>query len=218
MRIKICGLTVPEEARACAEAGAWAVGVVFAAGSSRRVDAGTAAEVLAALPDGVARVGVFVDPAIDELRAVTGRCGLTHVQLHGRWPADAPAIRAATGARVIAGVPFDGPGAVARAAATGADLVLYDAAVPGLHGGTGRTLDWAALVAAAPERPYGLAGGLDPGNVGEAVRVVRPDLVDVSSGVESSPGRKDPARVREFCAAARAAAGTGSPTTTRGGA
>lgn len=201
--IKICGLTDPDEARACGEAGVWAVGVVFAAESVRRVDVPTAARVLEVLPAGTARVGVFVDPSLDELRAAIAGCGLTHVQLHG-GPEPAR-VRAELGCRVVVGVPFDGPRAVDRAHAAGADLVLYDAAVPGRHGGTGRTLDWRALVAAGPGRPFGLAGGLDPGNVGTAVSVVRPDVVDTSSGVEWAPGRKDPDKVRAFCAAARAA-------------
>lgn len=201
--IKICGLTDPAEARACADAGVWAVGVVFAAESSRRVDVPTAARVLEALPASMARVGVFVRPDLEELDAAVRGCGLTHVQLHGG--PDAAEVRGALGCAVLVGIPFDGPGAVARAAASGADLVLFDAAVPGRHGGTGRTLDWSALAAAAPPRPFGLAGGLDPANVGRAVRIVRPDLVDVSSGVEWAPGRKDPERVRAFCDAARTA-------------
>jgi len=205
-RVKVCGLTDPAEARACAEAGAWAVGVVFAP-SPRRVGVDQAARVLDALPPETARVGVFVDPAPEDLERAVRACALTHVQLHGT--ADTAAARA-TGRAVWVGVGFDGPDALARAAAAGADLTLFDAAVPGRHGGTGRRLDWAALARAlgggGVAGPVGLAGGLDPGNVAEAVRVVRPDLVDVSSGVEWRPGRKDPERVRAFCEGARAAA------------
>lgn len=203
IRIKICGLTDPDEARACGDEGVWAVGVVFAAESVRRVDVPTAARVLEVLPPGTARVGVFVAPTMADLRDAVSGCGLTHVQLHGG--PEPGRVRAELGCGVVVGIPFDGPGAVARGAATGADLVLFDAAVPGRHGGTGRTLDWAALAAAGPGRPFGLAGGLDPGNVGRAVRVVRPDVVDTSSGVEWAPGRKDPEAVRAFCAAARSA-------------
>jgi phosphoribosylanthranilate isomerase len=206
LRVKICGLTVPEEAIACAAAGAWAVGVVFAPESTRRVAAGQAAEVLAGLPGHVARVGVFVDAATAELARTAHVAGLTHLQLHGA--ADVEAAIAATGLPVILGRPFDGPPA-ARRPRGAAELVLFDAAVPGRHGGTGRRLDWTALAAEAPERPFGLAGGLSPANVADAVRAVRPDLVDVSSGVESAPGRKDPARVAEFIRAAQEAwAGT----------
>jgi phosphoribosylanthranilate isomerase len=197
VRVKVCGLTVPGEAELCAREGAWAVGVIFAAASPRRV-AGpeAAAEVLSGVPAGTARVGVFVDAAPDELARVAAACPLTHLQLHGR--ADVAAAREATGLPVILAVPFDGPGAVGRAGTAGADLVLFDAAVPGRHGGTGTTLDWGALGAARPPWAFGLAGGLVPGNVAEAVRAVRPAFVDVASGVESAPGRKDPARVRAF--------------------
>lgn len=195
-RVKVCGLTVPQEAAACAEAGAWAVGVVFAAESPRRVDIPTAARVLAALPSDVRRVGVFVDASLDELVAAARGCGLTHVQLHGA--SDVAAARDATGLPVILGIPFDGPDAAGRADASGADLVLFDAAVPGRHGGTGTRLDWDALAAGRPRRDFGLAGGLSPSNVADAVRRLRPSFVDVSSGVESAPGRKDPALVRRF--------------------
>jgi len=216
-RVKVCGLTVAAEARACADAGAWAVGVVFAP-SPRRVSLDQAARVLEALPPETARVGVFVDAGEEELAAAAARCALTHVQLHGR--ADVEAARA-TGCAVWVGVGFDGPGALRHPAARTADLVLFDASVPGRHGGTGTRLDWTALAGAlaAGERPagtVGLAGGLDPGNVAEAVRVVRPDLVDVSSGVEWWPGRKDPERVRAFCEGARAA-GSASAVTAAGG-
>ncbi|MFN8111145.1 MAG: phosphoribosylanthranilate isomerase [Thermoleophilia bacterium] len=156
VRVKICGLTVPEEARDSARAGAWAIGVVFAPESSRRVDMDTARRVLDAVPPGVARVGVFVDATDDELRRAAA-CGLTHVQIHGA-AADVARARAATGLEVILGVPFDGPEAALRADDGDADLVLFDAAVPGRHGGTGRTLDWDVLAAHRPRRPLGLAG------------------------------------------------------------
>lgn len=201
VRVKVCGLTVPREAAACAELGAWAVGVVFAPESTRRVDVATAAEVLAALPGHVRRVGVFVDATVGELVEAARGCGLTHVQLHGAT--DVAAARAATGLPVILGIPFDGPAASAMADASAADLVLFDASVPGRHGGTGTTLDWDALAAGRPRRAFGLAGGLSPSNVGDAVRRVQPSFVDVSSGVESAPGRKDPVLVRRFMEAVR---------------
>lgn len=199
--MKVCGLTVPREAAACAELGAWAVGVVFAPESTRRVDIATAAEVLAVLPPQVRRVGVFVDATPGDLAAAAEGCGLTHVQIHGRTAV--AEAREATGLPVILGIPYDGPDAAARADASGADLVLFDAAVPGRHGGTGRTLDWDALATGRPLRQFGLAGGLSPSNVGDAVRRVQPSFVDVSSGVESAPGRKDPELVRRFMEAVR---------------
>jgi phosphoribosylanthranilate isomerase len=202
--VKVCGLTVPDEARACAELGVWGIGVVFAAESPRRVDAARAAEVLAAVPAGVARVGVFVAAPPEEMAAVARRAGLTHLQVHEGDPAEA---RRASGLPVIEGVPLSGPAALERARASAADLVMLDAAVPGRHGGTGRSFDWGLLREHPLGRPFVLAGGLRPENVGEAVSLLRPAIVDVSSGVESSPGRKDPDLVRAFVEAV-AAAGT----------
>ncbi|WP_217912946.1 phosphoribosylanthranilate isomerase [Miltoncostaea marina] len=197
--VKVCGVTVPEDARACAALGVWAVGVVFAPGSPRRVDERAAAAVCAALPDDVARVGVFVDAAPAEMAALAGRVGLTHLQVHGATdPAEA---RAASGLPVIAGVRVDGPAALDRARASAADLVLLDAAVPGLHGGTGTPFDWSLLEDDGLGRPYGLAGGLRAETVGEALERLAPVLVDVSSGVEASPGRKDHDRLRAFLGA-----------------
>jgi phosphoribosylanthranilate isomerase len=205
-RVKICGLTVPEEAAACAAAGAWAVGMVFAEGSPRRVGPEDAAAITEALPAGVERVGVFVDPDPREVAAIASGCGLTWVQAHGA--VDVAALRAATGLPVIAGVAVDGPEAIGRAEASPADLVLLDAAVPGRHGGTGRAFRWEILEERPLGRPFALAGGLTPANVAEAVRRLRPAVVDVSSGVERAPGRKDPERVRAFLAAVAGAAGS----------
>jgi phosphoribosylanthranilate isomerase len=193
--IKICGLTAPDEAAACAALGVWAIGVVFAAESPRRVDVERARAVLGALPPATARVGVFVGSAPREIAAVATACGLTHAQVHGVDPA---ATRAATGLPVIEGIGVDGPESLERARASAADLVMLDASVPGRHGGTGRAFDWGLLDASGLGRPFVLAGGLTPDTVAGAVGRARPDAVDVSSGVESAPGRKDPALVRRF--------------------
>jgi phosphoribosylanthranilate isomerase len=203
-RVKVCGLTDPGEARACAELGAWGIGVVLAEESPRHLALGAAAEVLGALPEGVARVGVFVDADPDALARAAAACGLSHLQLHGT--VDVAAARAATGLPVIEAVRVDGPAALARARASAADLVLLDAAVAGRHGGTGVPFRWDLLADAPLGRPFGLAGGLRPETVGDAVARLRPALVDVSSGVERAPGRKDLERVRRFVAAAAAPA------------
>jgi len=203
VKVKICGLTEPRQADACVQAGAWAVGVVLAPGSPRYVDIARAAEVLAGVPDHVARVGVFVDAGLAELERAADRIGLTHVQLHGA--ADVAGARQATGLPVILSVPFTGAEAVRDAGARGAELVLFDAAVPGLYGGTGVRLDWGALAAHRPAYPFGLAGGLRPDNVAQAIRMLRPAVVDVSSGVEASPGLKDHEKVDAFMTAVRGA-------------
>ena len=197
--VKVCGLTTPEDAAGCARLGVWGIGVVFAAGSPRRVGVEQAAAVCAAIPEGVARVGVFVGASPAEMAAIARLAGLTHLQLHG--DADPGDARRESGLPVIQGVRVSGPEALARARASAADLVLLDAAVAGRHGGTGTAFDWALLEGDPLGRPFALAGGLTAANVGEAVRRLSPALVDVSSGVESSPGRKDTERVAAFVAA-----------------
>ncbi len=200
--VKVCGLTDPAEAAACAQAGAWAIGLVFAPESPRCVTLDQARAVTAVLPAGVRRVGVFVDASAGQLAEAAAACGLTHVQLHGE-AVDVAAARTASGCEVIRALSVDGPAALDAARASDADLVLLDAAVPGRHGGTGVRFDWSLLEETGIGRPYLLAGGLDPTNVAEAVRRLHPAYLDVSSGVEWAPGRKDPARARAFIQAAR---------------
>jgi phosphoribosylanthranilate isomerase len=201
--VKVCGLTVAAEAEACAALGVWGVGVVLAAGSPRRVDVATAAAVLAGVPSAVARVGVFVDATPAEMAAAARAIGLTHLQIHGATDPDA--AREASGLPVIQGVRMDGPAALDRARGSTGDLVMLDAAVPGRNGGTGVAFDWSLLDGAALGRPFALAGGLRAENVADALLRMRPVLVDVSSGVERAPGRKDPERVRAFVSAVAAA-------------
>lgn len=200
-RIKICGLTDPQTAAACAEEDIWAIGLVFASPSPRHLSVEAAQDVAAAIPDHVARVGVFVRPSLDEIATAVERCGLSHVQIHGGTP-DVAVIRAETGCEVITGHPIDGPEALEEARTSSADLILVDAAVRGRHGGTGRVFDW-DLLAGGLGRPYILAGGLTVENVGDAVRHVAPWAIDVSTGVESAPGHKDIGKVVAFVAAAR---------------
>ncbi len=206
--VKVCGLTDPAEAAACADLGVWAIGLVFAPESVRRVEIGQARAVCEALPAHVRRVGVFVDPSPTmAARAVAG-AGLTDVQLHGR-DVDVEAVRRAAGVPAFQGFSVGGASDLAAARASRADLVFLDGSVAGRHGGTGESFDWALLEQAPMGRPFALAGGLDPDNVAEAVRRVRPSVVDVSSGVESSPGRKDVARVAAFIRAVQTMAEVG---------
>jgi phosphoribosylanthranilate isomerase len=203
VRVKICGLTVPEEAAACAEVGAWAVGVVFAEESSRRVTVAQGAAVMAAVPDPVSRVGVFVERPDGLIERAVRECRLTHIQVHGECDADE--LRRRHGVPVIAGFSVDGPDALQRARASAADLVLLDASVRGRHGGTGRRFDWSLLERQPLGRAFMLAGGLSPSNAGEAASRLRPWAIDVSSGVETAPGRKDRELVRTLIAAVGAA-------------
>ena len=195
-RIKICGITRAEDALAAAAAGADAIGLIFYAGSSRHVSAERAADIVGRLPPFVTAVGLFVDPAEDEVRAVLDRVALDLLQFHG---AETPEFCARFGRSHIK----------ALAAAPGVDLlqsaasyreargVLIDAYVPGVHGGTGVPADWDAIPGTLP-LPLVLAGGLTPDNVGQAVRTVRPWAVDVSSGVELARGVKDHDKITAF--------------------
>lgn len=210
VQIKVCGLTTPEDAGLVADAGVDAVGFVFWPRSPRAVSLAQARRITAALPPLVLRVGVFVDASLDELCRTADEVGLDLLQLHGQEP---PAFFERLPRRGIkalaAGTDLD----VEQAAGYGehADAVLLDAKSPLAPGGTGERCDWdvARRVRARVGRLV-LAGGLTPENVTAAIAAVQPDAVDVSSGVEQAPGRKDAARVRAFVAAVRAACGGGA--------
>jgi phosphoribosylanthranilate isomerase len=206
-RIKVCGVTLPEQAARIAALGVWAVGVVFARESPRYVDADAGALVLAAVPSNTARVGVFVEGTVDEIAATALVCGLTHVQVHR--PVNVDALRAASGCAVIEAFSVATVSDVVSARASKADMVLLDTFVRGMHGGTGTRFEWDLLGEAPLGRPFVLAGGLTPENVGEAVQRVSPQVLDVSSGVESSPGVKDLDRVARFVENVRRAARAG---------
>lgn len=195
-RVKVCGITRREDALLAADLGASAVGFVFWPHSPRYVEPEAAAEIARALPADVAPVGVFVDPPLDDVRRIAARVGLAAVQLHGDEPAT---LCDGLPYRVLKAVPV--AGAATRAAAERVPrrvTVLLDARDPVRRGGTGRTVDWGVAAEVAARRRIFLAGGLGPGNVGEALRTVRPYGVDVSSGVETRPGRKDAGRLRVF--------------------
>lgn len=198
-RVKICGLTTPEDAREVVDAGVDAVGLVFYAGSPRAVDLPTAQAIRAVIPPFVTVVGLFVNAAPADVERISQGVALDCLQFHGEeTPEDCSRY----------GLPFI---KVARVR-DGFDLVqfalkyekaqgvLVDAYVPGVPGGTGQTFNWAHLPAHFP-CPLVLSGGLTAHNVGDAIHQVRPWAVDVSSGVEREPGRKDRMRVRRFLAA-----------------
>jgi phosphoribosylanthranilate isomerase len=199
-RIKMCGITSPEDALLAVEAGADAIGLIFWPQSKRAIDITRAQAITRVLPPLVATVGVFVDETPDYVRTVADAVGLSGVQLHGderpepwaRFPR--PVLKA-----MVVEAYSDSPWQTARAG------ILVDAHDPVTVGGTGRTVDWTLAARIAATRPLVLAGGLTPDNVAEAVALVRPWGVDVASGVERAPGRKDPDRVRAFVAAVRAA-------------
>jgi len=200
--VKICGITSPADAELAVAAGADAIGVNLWPESKRFVDDGTARDVLAALPEGVLKVGVFVNAAPDAVAARLVSLGLDRAQLHG--DEEAPAFEALDGSALIRAVRVRDEGTFAFESAWRPALWLYDAFASG-YGGSGLQAPW-PLIARLGRRPFLLAGGLTPDNVAAAIAAVRPDGVDVSSGVESAPGRKDATRLRRFIAAARAAA------------
>ena len=199
-RIKMCGITRLEDALTCLEAGADALGFNFWPGSKRHVTLAQAAEIARALSPGVLRVGVFVRAPAADVRATVSAVGLGAVQLHGD---EDPAEYATVGVPLWQVLRIES--VLPEAASAHASEVLLDAKVEGFGGG-GRAFDWSlARGAGRYGVPFWLAGGLTPANVGEAVRQAQPPGVDVASGVESRPGKKDPALVRAFVAAVRAA-------------
>lgn len=233
-RVKICGVTTPEDASMVADAGADAVGLNFVAGSPRRLDPARARAVAAALPASVLRVGVFAGLPGAEVAAIADAVGLDAIQFHGHLarpvtgrgadPWDPPEACVAVAPRpVIRAVRLDADGPAARsldrartwlraAGAAGAPvaMLLVDAGAPpgreGPLGGTGRVVDWQRLVDAGPVGvPLTLAGGLTPQNVAAAIRGTGVAAVDTASGVESSPGRKERRLAVEFVRAALAA-------------
>lgn len=195
-RVKICGITRPEDARAAALSGADAVGLVFYAPSPRNVDLEQARAICAALPPFVTVVGLFVDPTRDQVETALRGCSLNLLQFHG---AETPELCGGFGLPYIK----------AARVRPGADLVQYltpyqaaqgwllDAYHEQLYGGTGESFDW-TLIPRDLARPVILSGGLTPDNVGAAVRQVRPWAVDVSSGVETAKGIKDAAKIAAF--------------------
>jgi phosphoribosylanthranilate isomerase len=208
--IKFCGLTRPADARFAGELGAAYLGVIFA-GGPRMLSAERAAEVLDGCTTGAQRVGVFGSATASEIGRIAREARLDVVQLHADpRAADVAAVRSVSAARVWAVVRVTDalPADIDDLFGT-ADAVLIDALVPGSLGGSGVAVDWEALRPELGTRRSGrvvLAGGLTPDNVARAVAALRPDVVDVSSGVESAPGIKDHARMRAFAAAVAGAA------------
>ena len=199
-RVKICGVTTVEQAVACVDLGADAVGVNFVASSPRRVGERLAGAVVEAVGQRALVVGVVAGMTVEGMRALVERTGVGCLQLHGdESGADVSALlpHAYKSVRVASAAD------VAAAARMPGDYVMVDAKVPGALGGTGHAFDWSLVVALARQRKLVLAGGLTPENVRSAVELVDPWCVDVASGVESSPGVKDLGRVRAFVEAAR---------------
>lgn len=194
--VKICGITRVEDAIAAASAGAHAVGLIFYGASPRNILLQCAKQIVDELPPFVTPVALFVNPATEAVRDIVAQVRPQLLQFHGE---EAPEFCTQFGLPYIKAVRV-GPGVDLLQCArryAGAKGLLLDALVEGSHGGTGAAFDWDLIPAAIP-LPLILAGGLSPGNVGDAVRRVRPWAVDVSSGVEIAKGIKDAARIVAF--------------------
>lgn len=229
--VKICGITNVTDALAAVEAGADALGFVFYEKSPRWLDPATAREIVAQLPEKLEKVGVFVDLSQERLAEIVNEVGLTGVQCRLR-PQTAPSASAPNGKtkfqnRIRMLLPLSVPRLVederrlqgliaefvrmseSRKPPSGFDTFLLDSTTPDQPGGTGRTFDWQRIAPLAHVMNKSVkviaAGGLTPENVGEAIKILRPWGVDVSSGVELIPGRKDPTKVRAFINAVRQA-------------
>jgi phosphoribosylanthranilate isomerase len=202
-RIKICGITRVEDALAACAAGADALGFVFHPPSPRNLAPDTARDIIAALPPFVSAVGLFVDCEPDQIDRIAARVPLDMLQFHGD---EAPELCARFGRPYLKAVRMRPEVDLLEYARRFGDArgLLLDAFVSGTHGGTGTRFDWRLVPADLPV-PIVLSGGLNPDNVGEAVRALRPWAVDVSSGVEAAKGIKDPQRMRDFIAGVRRA-------------
>jgi phosphoribosylanthranilate isomerase len=202
-RVKVCGITRPEDAELAVELGAWALGFILWPDSPRAADPAVAAGISAFLRRRAEMVGVFVNPTLDDVAHAADELHLSHVQLHGdEGPAFCSEVARRTGAKVIKAVRVAGAADFQDLERFHTDFHLLDTAARGLRGGTGETWDWALAARRRRTIPAILSGGLTAENVAAGIEAVDPWAVDVSSGVEAAPGVKDPARLAAFIAAA----------------
>ncbi|MGH2843363.1 MAG: phosphoribosylanthranilate isomerase [Solirubrobacteraceae bacterium] len=223
-KIKFCGITREQDAELAVSLGAWAVGLIMWPGSPRAVPLDRAAGLAASLKRRAEVVGVFVNPALDELTATADAVGLTILQLHGReGPSFCTEAARRTGCKVIKAARVHSRADIQALAAYHTDFHMLDSYQAGVPGGTGEAFNWALTAEhrrIAPPKGRGqrvpliLSGGLTPGNVGEAIAAVKPFAVDVASGVESVPGHKDHAAMRAFTAAVAATTAEEEPAAT----
>ncbi len=206
MRVKICGVTNLDDAAEAVRLGAWAVGLVHYDKSPRRCEAGEAVRIGAAFRRKCEVVGVFVNPELEEVAKAVEDAGLTMVQLNGEeGTAFCGEVARRAGVKVIKAIHVASAADVHGAEAFRTDFHLFDRRGKGLWGGGGESFDWGLLRDRRSEVPAIVAGGLRPENVAEAIAVTHPFAVDVASGVEAEPGRKDHAAMAAFFEAAKAA-------------
>lgn len=195
VRVKICGITNLEDGLLAAELGASALGFVLAT-SPRQIDVNKAREIISKLPPFVAKVGVFVDEAKEKVKEVAAFCGFDLLQFHG---SESSSYCQGFSQKVIKAFRVKGLSSISNLSSYRVSAYLLDTYVESIPGGTGTTFNWQVAKEAKKEgKPIILSGGLSPANVAEAIEEVQPYAVDVSSGVEESPGKKDPAKLKKF--------------------
>lgn len=205
-RVKICGVTNVSDAQRAADLGAWALGMVLWPGSPRRCARDEAARISAALRRRTELAGVFVDASLDTVARAADELGLTLVQLHGdEGPSYCAEVARRTGCKVIKAVKVRTQADLRGLRSFHTDFHLLDSGSAVAPGGTGATWDWALIDELTGGVPVIASGGLNPDNVADAIRALRPYAVDTASGTESEPGVKDPAKLEAFFAAAAAA-------------
>ncbi|HTT29031.1 MAG TPA: phosphoribosylanthranilate isomerase [Solirubrobacteraceae bacterium] len=203
-KIKFCGITRLDDAELAIANGAWAIGLIFWPSSRRRAELDAAAEIAAAVKRRAEVVGVFVNAPLDEVAQTADAVGLTMLQFHGEeGPAYCAEAARRTGAKVIKAARVRSGADVQALASFHTDYHLLDSYTAGVPGGTGETFSWEIARAHRGRTPVLLSGGLTPDNVADAIAAVHPYAVDVASGVELSPGLKDPEKLQAFAAAVR---------------
>jgi phosphoribosylanthranilate isomerase len=203
--VKICGMTNHADAELAADLGAWAVGLIFHPPSPRACSDDAAEEIGARLHRRAEVCGVFVNPTLDRVAELADRAGLTMVQLHGdEGPSFCAEVARRTGAQVIKAASARSLADLQALETFHTDFHMLDAHHPDLRGGTGTTFDWELVRQRRSAQPLIVSGGLTPANVADAIAATRPFGVDVASGVEAEPGRKDPEKLEAFLSAALA--------------
>jgi phosphoribosylanthranilate isomerase len=204
VRVKVCGITRPEDAELAVELGAWALGFILWPSSPRAADPAVAAGIAHELRRRAELVGVFVNASLEEIAQASEALHLSHVQLHGdEGPAFCAEVARRTGAKVIKAVRVAGAADLQDLERYHTDFHLLDTAAAGKRGGTGETWDWALAARRRRKVPAILSGGLTAENVAAGIAAVEPYAIDVASGVEAAPGVKDPDKLAAFLAAAR---------------
>ena len=202
VKVKVCGITSPEDARTAASSGTDAIGLVFAE-SPRKVSVEEAREIVATLPDSVLKVGVFVNEEPEEVLRVAREVGLDYAQLHGDETPETVTFLREAGIKVMKALRVRDEGSLAAMEEYGADLVMLDAWSEKARGGTGERFDWALAKSLRGRGNIVVSGGLSPENVREAISFFEPYGVDASSSLEEAPGKKNEERVRRFVSAAK---------------